>query len=154
MKKNIDLMFFLFFIFKKLGFLGFLFLTVKKKHWFNDFFSPRSPPSTHYISSMSSMITTLHLAPSGVLYLVVLHLVPRSAGHTTCSGLRPTTSCGQGSAYLLHIAPPPAGTTSCAIDHGHLLYLGGSAPRYYILCCKNTTLLHIGGRPPGSAPPP
>ena len=53
---------------------------------------------------------TQHLVapPPAVLYLVVLHLVPRSAGHTTCSGLRPTISCGQGSAYLLHLAPPSA----------------------------------------------
>ena len=104
------------------------------------------PPPAGTRASGSATVNILYLAPAGVL-----HLVPRSAGHTTCSGLRPTISCGQGSAYLLHIAPSPGGTTSCAIDHGHLLYLGGSAPRYYILCCKNTTLLHIGGRPPGSA---
>ena len=68
---------------------------------------------------------TQHLVapPPAVLYLVVLHLVPRSAGHTTCSGLRPTISSARGSAYLLHLAPPPAGTISCAIDHGHLLHL-------------------------------
>ena len=81
---------------------------------------------------------TQHLvAPPRSAYHVSWYyiLCPRSAAHTTCSGLRPTISCGQGSAYLLHLAPPSGGTISCAIDHGHLLYLGGSAPRYYILCC-------------------
>ena len=82
-----------------------------------------------------SMRHKVAAAPLRSAFSLTQHLVPRSAVHTTCSGLRPTISCGQGSAYLLHLAPPSGGTISCAIDHGHLLYLGGSAPRYYILCC-------------------
>ena len=63
---------------------------------------------------------TQHLVapPPAVLYLVVLHLVPRSAGHTTCSGLRPTISSGRRSADLLHLAPPPAVLYLVYMDRG------------------------------------
>ena len=88
---------------------------------------------------------TQHLVapPPAVLYLVVLHLVPRSAGHTTCSGLRPTISSGRGSAYLLHLAAACGGTISSTMVRVHLLhvvappaavlYLVGRGPRTYYI---------------------
>ena len=69
-------------------------------------------------ASGSATVNILYLAPAGVL-----HLVPRSAGHTTCSGLRPTISSGRGSAYLLHLAAACGGTISSTSDLGHLLHV-------------------------------
>ena len=94
---------------------------------------------------------TQHLVapPPAGLYLVVLHLVPRSAGHTTCSGLRPTISSGRGSAYLLHLAAACGGTISSTSDLGQLLHVGAPPPAVLHIVPRTLRTYYIWGSASG-----
>ena len=99
---------------------------------------------------------TQHLvAPPRSAYHVSWYyiLCPRSAAHTTCSGLRPTISCGQGSAYLLHLAPPSAVLYLVPLTMD-TYYIWGlrSAVLHLVLQNYNTTTYR--GPPSGLRPTP
>ena len=103
----------------------------------------------------SAFYLTQHLvAPRPVArlrlpYIVVLHLVPRSAGHTTCSGLRPTISSGRGSAYLLHLAAACGGTISSTSDLGHLLHVVAPPPAVLHIVPRTLGAYYIWGSASG-----